>query len=74
MPEQTKSGYTLVQDEPWIFLDVRGNPIKGRKLTYRLDDGTLIEVDVTPAQYRDAAGVKARLTAEIEAHRRLAEL
>jgi len=72
MANETGNVAQLVQDEPWIFLDVRSNPVKGRKLTYRLEDGTLIEIDVTPAQYRDAAGVKARLQIEIEAHRRLA--
>lgn len=72
MPDTNATAVQLVQDEPWIFLDVRSNPVKGRKLTYRLDDGTLIELDVTPAQYRDAAGVKARLQIEIDAHRRLA--
>lgn len=66
--------YALIQDEPWIFLDARKNPVNGRKLTYRIADGTLIEIDVTPQEYRDPAAVKTRLQGEIKAHQALAGL
>ena len=66
--------YTLVQDEPWSFLDARKNPVTGRKLTFRLEDGTYVELDVTPQQYRDAKAVKALLDAEIAAHTALKAL
>lgn len=58
----------LLQDEPWIFLDVRKTPVHGRKLTFQLDDGTNVELDLTMQEYRTPATVKARLATEITAH------
>ena len=63
--------YKLVQDEPWTFLDARKNPVTGRKLTYQLLDGTYIEIDLTVQEYHTPATVKAKLTAEIDAHEAL---
>ena len=63
MPE-----YTLKLDEPWTFLNVRNNPVEGRRLTFQLADDTVLTIDVTKAQYRNREIVKALLMAEIEAH------
>jgi len=74
MPAQTQKEYRLIQDEPWTFLDVRHNPVTGRKLTFLLSDGTQIQVDVTLQQYRDAETVKRLLQEEINAHKSITEL
>lgn len=71
MEQENKYHVTLLQDEPWTVLDARRNPQPGRKLTYRLDDGTFIELDVTMQQYKDTEIVKALLQEEIDAHFRL---
>ena len=60
--------YKLVQDEPWVFLDARKNPVNGRKLTYQLSDSTYVELDVTMQEYHTPAAVKAKLQAELDAH------
>lgn len=60
--------FTLVQDEPWIFLDVRKNPINGRKLTYRVEDGTVIEINVTMHEYGNVEAVKGKLRETLNAH------
>jgi hypothetical protein len=60
--------YKLIQDEPWMFLDARKNPVNGRKLTYQLADGTYLELDLTVNDYHNPATVKAKLQAEIDAH------
>ena len=44
MPSET---YNIVQDEPWMFLDVRSNSVNGRKITFQIQDGTLFDVDVS---------------------------
>ena len=64
----SKKPYDLVQDEPWTFLDVRHNPVSGRKLTFRLTDGTMIEVDVTQAEYKSVDAIRSKLMTEIAAH------
>jgi hypothetical protein len=63
-----QTNYKLIQDEPWMFLDARKNPVNGRKLTYQLADGTYIELDLTVQDYHNPATVKAKLQAEIDAH------
>lgn len=68
MANTTGATYKLVQDEPWIFLDARKNPVHGRKLTYQMDDGTYIELDLTVQEYHSLPLLKARLQAEIDAH------
>lgn len=65
---------TLVQDEPWTFLDARGNPVVGRRLTFLLEDGTRIELDVTLQEYQNPARVREKLNALIRAHQDLREL
>jgi len=66
--------YRLVQDEPWVFLDARKNPVTGRKLTYQLTDGTYIEIDLTVQDYHTPATVKAKLQTEIDAHTALTQV
>ena len=68
MATTTGATYKLVQDEPWTFLDARKNPVSGRKLTYQLDDGTYIELDLTAQEYHSIPAFKAKLQAEIDAH------
>jgi hypothetical protein len=68
MANATSATYKLVQDEPWMFLDARKNPVQGRKLTYQLSDGTYLELDMTVNEYHNPATVKAKLQTEIDAH------
>lgn len=68
MANTTGATYKLVQDEPWVFLDARKNPVNGRKLTYQLDDGTYIELDLTVQEYHSVPILKAKLQVEIDAH------
>ena len=74
MANTTGANYKLVQDEPWIFLDARKNPVNGRKLTYQLLDGTYLELDLTVQEYHNPATVKSKLNAEISAHESLTSL
>ncbi|MBU2060027.1 MAG: hypothetical protein KKB38_20120 [Gammaproteobacteria bacterium] len=67
-------GYELVMDEPWTFLNARGNPVEGRRLTFQLADGTVVPVDVSKVDYRNPAVVKEKLEIEIEAHEGLKNL
>ena len=60
--------YKLVQDEPLIFLDARKNPVRGRRLTFEYEDGTMFEVDVTPSEYKNPEVIKKRLEEMIAAH------
>ena len=66
--------YKLVQDEPWVFLDVRKNPVNGRKLTYQLSDGTYLELDASMQEYANPTVLKPRLQALIKAHSDVAGL
>lgn len=66
--------YTFELDEAWTFLNARGNPVQGRRLTYRLDDGTVISVDVTMPEYSQADVVRAKLEEKIAAHEALKAL
>lgn len=68
MANTTGATYKLVQDESWVFLDARKNPVNGRKLTYQLDDGTYIEIDLTVQEYHSVPILKAKLQVEIDAH------
>ena len=74
MAAELKQTAKLVQDEPWTFLNARHNPVSGRKLTYRLGDGTIIEIDVSAQEYLDPAIIKARLLAAVQAHTSVPEL
>jgi hypothetical protein len=60
--------YTLLLDEPWTFLNARRNPVEGRKLTFELEDGTLVTLNVSMSEYRNPDKVRAKLQDEIEAH------
>ena len=66
--------YRLVQDEPWVFLDARKNPVNGRKLTYQLSDGTYLELDASMQEYANPSVLKPRLAALIKAHSDVAGL
>lgn len=66
--------YKLELDEPWTFLNARGNPIQGRRLTFELGDGTVVTIDVSMAEYRKPDVVKAKLQEQIEAHEALQAL
>ena len=68
MANDTALTYVFVQDEPWMFLDARKNPVNGRKVTYQLEDGTFIELDLTMLEYNNPASVKAKLDKSIKAH------
>lgn len=60
--------YSLVLDEPWTFLDVRGNPVEGRRLTFRLTDGAIMTVDVSHANYGNLELIVSKLDEKIAAH------
>lgn len=60
--------YTLQLNEPWTFLNARGNPVEGRRLTFELGDGTVVIVDVSSSDYLKPEIVKARLEKQIAAH------
>lgn len=66
--------FKLVQDEPTSFLDHRKNPVKGRHLTFTLADGTMVELDVTSADYQNQAKVLEKLQTQIDAHNALLAL
>lgn len=59
--------YRLLLDEPWTFLNARGNPIEGRRLTFELEDGTVLPLDVTKAEYRKPKVIKEKLQSAIDA-------
>lgn len=63
--------YTFEMNEPWTFLNKRGNPVAGRRLTYEYKDGTIFTVDVTMAEVKDKAIVEAKLQEQIDAHEAL---
>lgn len=64
----------LEYDEAAVFSDARGNPRNGRRLGYRLEDGTLIEVYVTLEEYKNVETVKKKLKELVDAHSNLIEL
>jgi hypothetical protein len=61
-------------NEPWTFLNARGNPVEGRRLTYRYVDGTVFTVDVSKADALKPEIVKAKLQEQIDAHEALKAL
>ena len=63
--------YNIVQDEPWMFLDVRSNPVNGRKITFQIQDGTLFDVDVTMVEYHNPSLIKAKIEKLIASHEAL---
>jgi len=74
MVEKVASKYTLVLDDPAMYLDERGNPRSGRRLVFALEDDTRFEVTVTPAEYQNQAAIKAKLALLVEAHNNLTSL
>lgn len=74
MPDDALSGARLIVDDPTMFLDERGNPKQGRKLIYRLPDETALEVNVSMSEYRDPAGIRAKLLEMAKSHKSLSAL
>jgi len=66
--------YTLELNEPWTFLNARGNPVEGRRLTFRYIDGTMFTIDVNKADALRPELIKARLEEQIKAHEALKAL
>lgn len=71
MVENILKGVRLVVDDPSMFLDDRGNPRTGRKLIFRLEDETAVEINLTMVEYRNPEVVKAKLTEMVAAHNAL---
>lgn len=74
MPTDVLTGIRLIVDDPTIFLDERNNPKAGRKLIYRLADETAIEINVSMSEYKDPAGIRAKLLDLATAHKALSAL
>lgn len=68
------TNYELLLDEPWTFLNARGNPVPGRRLTFQLGDDTIITLDVSKSEYRNIDAIKIKLDKEIKAHEALKAL
>lgn len=68
------SDYTLELNELWTFLNARGNPVEGRRLTFRYVDGTMFVVDVSKVDALKPDVIKAKLEQQIEAHEALKAL
>lgn len=66
--------YTFELSEPWTFLNARGNPVEGRRITFRYADGTVFTVDVSKADALKPEIVKEKLEKQIEAHEALKAL
>jgi len=66
--------YTLILDDPAMYLDERGNPRQGRRLVFQGPDDVKYEITVTATEYRDAEAVKARLKELTGAHTALGEV
>jgi len=60
-------GYEVTNVEPWTFLDERGNPVAGYKVTFVYEGGYADWVDV-PAKVYSAASVKAAIERKITEH------
>jgi len=66
--------YVLELNELWTFLNARGNPVEGRRLTFRYKDGTMFTVDVSKADALKPDVIRAKLEEQIEAHEALKAL
>jgi len=66
--------YVLELNELWTFLNARGNPVEGRRLTFRYKDGTMFTVDVSRADALKPDVIRAKLEEQIEAHEALKAL
>ncbi len=63
--------FELKLDEPTTFLNERNNPVKGHHLTFELEDGTMVYLDVSRNVYLDQDKVLALVNEQIDAHERL---
>jgi hypothetical protein len=68
------ANYTLELNEPWTFLNARGNPVEGRRLTFRYVDGTVFTVDVSKGDALKPDVIRQKLEEQIEAHEALKQL
>jgi hypothetical protein len=59
--------YTVINVEPWTFLDARNNPVNGYKVTYTYGEGYTDWVDV-PEKVYNAATVKRMIEERITKH------
>lgn len=59
--------YRILNVEPWTFLDVRGNPTPGFRITYTFEGGFVDFVDVAERSYGPEA-VKAAIEERIAKH------
>ena len=66
--------YTLILDDPAMYLDERGNPRQGRRLVFQGPDDVKFELTVTATEYKDAEAVKAKLKAMVDAHTSLGKM
>ncbi len=67
-------GYKIDTDEPWTFLDAKLSPVHGRRLTFVLDTGEVVMVNVTMTEYRNPDALKAKVEKEIAATQSVKEL
>ena len=54
-------GYTLELDEPWTFLNARGIPVEGHRLTVITEDDVTLTIDLTPQEYANPEKAKAKV-------------
>jgi hypothetical protein len=66
--------YVLELNEPWTFLNARGNPVEGRRMTFRYVDDTIFVVDVSKADALKLDVITAKLRDQIDAHEALKAL
>lgn len=43
--------FKIMSRERWTFLNARGNPVDGYRITFMMEDGTIDYVDVPEKQY-----------------------
>ena len=59
--------YEVINVEPWTFLDARGNPVAGYKVTFTYEGGFVDWIDIPEKTY-NAANVKAAIQNKISKH------
>jgi hypothetical protein len=47
--------YKIMMRERWTFLNSRGNPVDGYRITFMLEDGTVDWVDIPEKQFNPDA-------------------
>lgn len=65
--------YKIMTRERWTFLNSRGNPVEGYRITFMLEDGTVDWVDVPEKLYNPEAVAKA-IEEKIIRHQAILEL